>query len=287
MRKVAILSDSGCQIELGKYEDQGIFIVPLCITMNDQTYLDQKDISSIEVFEKMERENIMVMTSQPATGEMMNILTRIKDLGYDEVIGLPIATGLSSTLNGMKVAADMVDIPITLIDTKGTAGNHKYLTFTAAKLVKEGKTTEQMKSILEAMVENSGTIIMAPNLEHLKRGGRITPAVAMLAGMLKIVPVMELNYDLGGRIDTLAKVRTQSKAKVTIVNRLIELGVTAKDYKITIEHVLCEESALEVKKIILDKIGDIEIEVRELPSVVGAHMGVGGLGLQYIKKYVG
>lgn len=287
MRKVAILSDSGCQIELGKYEDQGIFIVPLCITMNDQTYLDQKDISSIEVFEKMERENIMVMTSQPATGEMMNILTRIKDLGYDEVIGLPIATGLSSTLNGMKVAADMVDIPITLIDTKGTAGNHKYLTFTAAKLVKEGKTTEQMKSILEAMVENSGTIIMAPNLEHLKRGGRITPAVAMLAGMLKIVPVMELNYDLGGRIDTLAKVRTLSKAKVTIVNRLIELGVTAKDYKITIEHVLCEESALEVKKIILDKIGDIEIEVRELPSVVGAHMGVGGLGLQYIKKYVG
>lgn len=287
MRKVAILSDSGCQIELGKYEDQGIFIVPLCITMNDQTYLDQKDISSIEVFEKMERENIMVMTSQPATGEMMNILTRIKDLGYDEVIGLPIATGLSSTLNGMKVAADMVDIPITLIDTKGTAGNHKYLTFTAAKLVKEGKTTEQMKSILEAMVENSGTIIMAPNLEHLKRGGRITPAVAMLAGMLKIVPVMELNYDLGGRIDTLAKVRTLSKAKLTIVNRLIELGVTAKDYKITIEHVLCEESALEVKKIILDKIGDIEIEVRELPSVVGAHMGVGGLGLQYIKKYVG
>lgn len=287
MRKVAILSDSGCQIELGKYEDQGIFIVPLCITMNDQTYLDQKDISSIEVFEKMERENIMVMTSQPATGEMMNILTRIKDLGYDEVIGLPIATGLSSTLNGMKVAADMVDIPITLIDTKGTAGNHKYLTFTAAKLVKEGKTTEQIQPIIEAMVENSGTIIMAPNLEHLKRGGRITPAVAMLAGMLKIVPVMELNYDLGGRIDTLAKVRTLSKAKVTIVNRLIELGVTAKDYKITIEHVLCEESALEVKKIILDKIGDIEIEVRELPSVVGAHMGVGGLGLQYIKKYVG
>lgn len=287
MRKVAILSDSGCQIELGKYEDQGIFIVPLCITMNDQTYLDQKDISSIEVFEKMERENIMVMTSQPATGEMMNILTRIKDLGYDEVIGLPIATGLSSTLNGMKVAADMLDIPITLIDTKGTAGNHKYLTFTAAKLVKEGKTTEQIQPIIEAMVENSGTIIMAPNLEHLKRGGRITPAVAMLAGMLKIVPVMELNYDLGGRIDTLAKVRTLSKAKVTIVNRLIELGVTAKDYKITIEHVLCEESALEVKKIILDKIGDIEIEVRELPSVVGAHMGVGGLGLQYIKKYVG
>ena len=101
------------------------------------------------------------MTSQPSTGEMMNVLERIKDAGYDEVIGLPIATGLSSTLNGMKVAADMVGIKITLVDTKGTAGNHKYLTFIANKLVKDGKTSEEIKTILEEMVEHSGTIIMA------------------------------------------------------------------------------------------------------------------------------
>lgn len=287
VKKIAILSDSGCQIELGKYEEQGIYIVPLCITMRDETYLDQKDISSIDVFKTMERENIMVMTSQPPTGEMMNIIQRIKDAGYDEIIGLPIATGLSSTLNGMKVAADMLEMPITLIDTKGTAGNHKYLTFVAAKLAKAGKTSAEIQTIMESMVEDSGTIIMAPNLEHLKRGGRITPAVAMLAGMLKIVPVMELNYQLGGKIDSLAKVRTLTKAKATMVNRMIEKGVNAKDYLVTIEHVLCEESALEIKQMILDKIGDVELELRELPSVVGAHMGVGGIGIQYIKKYQG
>lgn len=287
VKKIAILSDSGCQIELGKYEDQGIFIVPLCVTMRDQTYLDQKDISSIDVFKTMEKENIMVMTSQPSTGEMMNIIQKIKDAGYDEIIGLPIATGLSSTLNGMKVAADMLEMPITLIDTKGTAGNHKYLTFVAAKLAKAGKTSAEIQIIMESMVEDSGTIIMAPNLEHLKRGGRITPAVAMLAGMLKIVPVMELNYELGGRIDSLAKVRTLTKAKATMVNRMIEKGVNAKDYLVTIEHVLCEESALEIKQMILDKIGDVELELRELPSVVGAHMGVGGIGVQYIRKYQG
>ncbi len=285
MKNIAILADSGCQIELGQYESEGIYIVPLCITMKEKTYLDQKDITSIEVFETMEKEGIMVMTSQPSTGEMMKILEKIKEDGYDEVIGLPIATGLSSTLNGMKVAADMVDIPITLIDTKGTAGNHKYLTFLAASLAKEGKTAEDIKTILEDIVEHSGTIILAPNLDHLKKGGRITPAVALLAGMLKIVPVMELNYDLGGKIDTLAKVRTLSKAKATLVDRMKELGVNAKDYKITIEHVLCEASALDVKQMILDKIGYAEIELRELPAVVGAHMGVGGLGVQYIKKY--
>lgn len=287
MKKIAIIADSGCQIEMGKYEEQGIFIVPLSITMKDHTYLDQKEISSVEVFETMEKENIMVMTSQPATGELVDIFQRIKEAGYEEVLGLPIATGLSSTLNGMKLASDMVDIPITLVDTKGTAGNHKYLVMTASQLVAEGKTIEEIAKIMSSMVEDSGTIIMAPNLEHLKKGGRITPAVAILAGMLKIVPVMELNYDLGGKIDTLAKVRTISKAKLTIVNRLIELGVNAKEYKITIEHVLSEASAKDIKQLIVEKIGQMEIELRELPAVVGAHMGVGGLGIQYIKKYVG
>lgn len=287
MKKVAILSDSGCQIELEKYEDQGIFIVPLCITMNDKTYLDQKEITSIEVFEKMEKENLTVKTSQPSTGVLVETIQKIKDLGYDEIIGLPIATGLSSTLNGMKVAADMVDIPITLVDTKGTAGNHKYLTFIAAKLLSAGKSPEDVVTILRKMVEDSGTIIMAPNLDHLKKGGRITPAVALLAGMLKIVPVMELNYDLGGKIDTLAKVRTATKARLTLVDRMIEKGVNFKDYKITIEHVLCEESALMLKELVLEKIGNIEMELRELPAVVGAHMGVGGIGIQYIRKYAG
>ena len=98
---------------------------------------------------------------------------------------------------------------------------------------------------------------------------------------------MELNYDLGGKIDTLAKVRTASKARLTLVNRMIEKGVNAKDYKVTIEHVLCEESALELKKLVLEKIGNVEMELRELPSVVGAHMGVGGIGIQYIRKYAG
>lgn len=285
MVKIAILSDSGCQIELESYEKRGLFVVPLCITIDNHTYLDQKDISSLEVFEIMEKEKKHVKTSQPATGELVRVMQRIKDLGYEHIIGLPIATGLSSTLNGMKVAADMVEIPISLVDTKTTAGNHKYLSMTALKLVEEGKDVDEIVNILTELVETSGTIIMAPNLEHLRRGGRITPAVALLGGMLKIVPVMELNYEIGGKIDTLAKVRTLSKARLTAISRMVELGVNKDDYFITIEHVLCEDSALALQDILFDKIGKVGVYLRELPSVVGAHMGVGGLGIQYIKKY--
>lgn len=285
MNRIAILADSGCQLEIGKYEDQDIFIVPLCITLKGKTYADQRDITSLEVFEIMDKEKIAVQTSQPIPGDIIEVLEKIKEAGYDEVIGLPIGTGLSSTLNAMRMAAEMVDIPITLIDIKGTAGNHKYLALCASMLIKAGKKLEEIKAILEDLVEHSGTIITTPNMTQLKRGGRVTPAVALIANMLKIVPVMELNRELGGKIDTLATVRTFTRAKQTMVNRMVELGVNAKEYHITIEHVLDPNAAKELQMMIQDKIGDIEMEVRELPAVVGAHMGVGGLGVQYIKKY--
>lgn len=221
MEKIAILADSGCQIPVGSRENEGIFIAPLTITMEGKSYLDDIEIHSIDVFERMEKDDIMVMTSQPSTGSLQEAVQKIKDQGYSHVIGLPIATGLSSTMNGMKLACDMLEMPVTLVDTKGTASNQKYLVEVAAKLAREGKSPEEIKEILEKLVEDSATIIMVPNLDHLKKGGRITPAVAALAGLLKIVPIMKLNYSLGGKIDSFGKVRTAKKANLKIIDHMV------------------------------------------------------------------
>lgn len=282
MKKIAVLADSGCQIEITG-DHPGIYIAPLCITMKQKTYLDQLEVTSIDVFKTMEKENLIVQTSQPSTGEMLKAVEKIKEDGYEEIIGIPIATGLSSTLNGMKVACDMVGLPITLVDSKGTARNQRELAYKARELVEAGKDVDYIKDVLEDMVEHSGTVIMVPNLDHLKKGGRITPAVALLAGMLKIVPVMELNYKLGGKIDTLTKVRTIKKAAKSLIDRAIEKGADASTYAFAIEHVLCEKEANDLKDYLISQIGECDVVVRELPAVVGAHMGVGGIGVQYIK----
>lgn len=285
MTKIAILADSGCQLPIGKLESKGIYIVPLIITMKGKSYLDQQEIDSLTVFKTMQKEGIMVMTSQPSTGVLEATVQKIKDDGYDHIIALPIATGLSSTLNGMKLACDMVGIDVTLIDTKGTARNQKELVETASQLVRMGKNISEIQQCLQDMIDHSGTIIMVPNLDHLKKGGRITPAVALLAGLLKIVPIMKLNYKLGGKIDTLDKVRTVKKANLKIIDHMInECHVNKEDYVFAIEHVLSEEMALQMKQKIIEKLGECDILVRELPAVVGAHMGIGGIGYQFIRK---
>ena len=288
MSKIAILADSGCQLPVGLLEDQGIYIVPLTITMQDKSYLDLVEIEAEEVFKKMEATGEVVKTSQPATGVIQAAVNKIKDAGYEHIIALSIATGLSSTINGMKLACDMVGLPVTLFDTKSTASNHRYLIRVTKKLIDEGKSIEEIEKIITAMIEQSGTLIMAPNLDHLKKGGRITPAVAMLGNLLKIVPVMKLNYSLGGKIDTLDKVRTIKKANLKIIEHMVEeCKVNNKDYIIAIEHVLSDDLVASMKQALIDKIGECEIIVRELPAVVGAHMGVGGVGYQFIKKYEG
>ncbi|WP_027090257.1 DegV family protein [Thomasclavelia saccharogumia] len=288
MNKIAVLADSGCQLPIGTLEDQGIYIVPLTITMNNKTYLDLEEITALEVFERMNETGEIVKTSQPSTGSIQAAVHKIKAAGYEHIIALSIATGLSSTLNGMKLACDMVGMPVTLIDTKGTASNHRYLIRVAKTLIDEGKDIGEIESILTSMVEESGTLIMAPNLDHLKKGGRITPAVAMLGNLLKIVPVMKLNYDLGGKIDTLDKVRTVKKANLKIIDYMVDVcGINNQDYIIAIEHVLVDELAQSMKQILIERIGKCQIIVRELPAVVGAHMGVGGVGYQFIKKYGG
>ena len=244
MNKIAVLADSGCQLPIGTLEDQGIYIVPLTITMNNKTYLDFEEITALEVFERMNETGEIVKTSQPSTGSIQAAVHKIKAAGYEHIIALSIATGLSSTLNGMKLACDMVGMPVTLIDTKGTASNHRYLIRVAKTLIDEGKDISEIESILTSMVEESGTLIMAPNLDHLKKGGRITPAVAMLGNLLKIVPVMKLNYDLGGKIDTLDKVRTVKKANLKIIDYMVDVcGINNQDYIIAIEHVLVDELA--------------------------------------------
>lgn len=279
--KIAILADSGCQLLGG----EGIYIAPLTITINGKGYLDNKEITSLEVFEKMEKEEVQVMTSQPATGVIQEVVEQIKADGYDHIIALAIGTGLSSTLNGMKLACDLLDMPVTLVDTKGTARNHAYLVEVASELIKENKSVEEIKTILEDLVEHSCTMITVSDLKQLKKGGRVTPAVAALAGLLKIVPVMKLNNELGGKIDTFDKVRTFKKANLTIIDHLInDCKVNGQEYVFAIEHVLCEDMAKQMKELLIEKLGPCDILVRELPAVVGAHMGIGGIGFQYIKK---
>ena len=97
---------------------------------------------------------------------------------------------------------------------------------------------------------------------------------------------MKLNYSLGVNIECFVILLRTNNANLKIIDHMVnECKVNNKNYVFGIEHVLSEELALEMKQKLIEQIGECEILVRELPAVVGAHIGIGGIGYQYIRKY--
>ena len=286
MKKVAVVTDSNAGIRQKEAKELGIFVLPMPFTIDDQTYYEDINLTHEEFFEK-QLNGAEIFTSQPVVGNVKELWDQIlKD--YDEIVHIPMSSGLSGSCQTAMMLAQEYDNRVFVVDSQRISVTQKYDVIDAKRLADQGKSGQEISDILTENKLNASIYITVNTLDYLKKGGRITPAVATLAGLLKIVPIMKLNYDLGGKIDTFGKVRTAKKANLKIIDHMVnECKVNNKNYVFAIEHVLSEDLALEMKQKLIEQIGECEILVRELPAVVGAHMGIGGIGYQYIRKYEG
>ena len=286
MKKVAIVTDSNAGIRQEEAKELGIFVLPMPFTIDGQTYYEDINLTQEEFFEK-QISGAEIFTSQPVVGNVKELWDQIlKD--YDEIVHIPMSSGLSGSCQTACMLAQEYDNRVFVVDSQRISVTQKYDVIDAKRMADEGKSGQEIYDILTENKLNASIYITVNTLDYLKKGGRITPAVATLAGLLKIIPIMKLNYDLGGKIDSFGKVRTAKKANLKIIDHMVnDCKVNNKDFVFAIEHVLCEDLALEMKQKLIEQIGECEILVRELPAVVGAHMGIGGIGYQYIKKYEG
>ena len=149
-------------------------------------------------------------------------------------------------------------------------------------LYEQGKTIAELKAFCQSVIDTTDTLLLPNDLNHLRRGGRLTPVAALLGGLLKIKPVLQINQSTKGKIDVLDKVRTMSKAMDKVIERLIAQGV-GEGYCIYVAHVDDEAGAKVYRDKIAAKIPTAQIEIIPLVSVVGVHTGLGCQALQTFK----
>ena len=288
MGKVVILTDSSSGIRQAEAQQLGISVLPMPFFINGETLFEDINLTQDTFYEHL-TDGAEISTSMPAVGDLTDRWDELLK-EYDEIVYIPLSSGLSSSCETATALSsdEEYEGKVFVVNNQRISVTQKQSVFDAIRLAESGKSGKEIKDILEDAKFQSSIYIMVDTLYYLKKGGRITPAVAMLGNLLKIVPVMKLNYELGGKIDSLDKVRTVKKANLRIIEHMVdECKVNNHDYIFAIEHVLAEELAQTMKQVLIDKIGECQIVVRELPSVVGAHMGVGGIGYQYIRKYEG
>lgn len=280
--KTAVITDSGSNIYYENLEiPADLFVVPLQVIDGETSYREGVDITILDTYE-MVKNGKLLKTSLPILGDIEAKFREIKALGYERIFAVPITTGLSSTISAMKTIASQVDIVFDYFDCYTTARVQLECALKAVEMFKEDKEISEIKEVLQDMIDHSVTFVLPTDMDHLARGGRLTPLAAKLAGFLKINPVLYLNEETKGKIESFTKVRTMKKAMKVVSDYFAEHQVDER-YRICVAHVLDKVSGEYMLNLLKQRFPKTDIYLTDLISVVGIHTGIGCIAVQYVK----
>lgn len=214
--KTAIMVDSGCDISQEFIENYDIKVLRLKVLYGDRMYSDGLDIDPLEVYRRFPQE--IPTTSTPNMYEVSELVNEIKSEGYEKIIGITISSGLSGTYNAVAMAFEEEDIETFAFDTKNISIGAGLLAMWAAKKLSEGWTFEAVKHGLNDKISDSKVFFYMDTLDYLRKGGRISPAVAIVGKALNLKPIISCNEK--GTYYTVSKIRGQHKGLEKLMDSL-------------------------------------------------------------------
>lgn len=284
MKKVAVVTDSNVGIRQKEAKELGIFVLPMPFTIDDQTYYEDINLTHEEFFEK-QLNGAEIFTSQPVVGNVKELWDQIlKD--YDEIVHIPMSSGLSGSCQTAIMLAQEYDNRVFVVDSQRISVTQKYDVIDAKRLADQGKSGQEICDILTENKLNASIYITVNTLDYLKKGGRITPAAALLGGMLKIKPILQIQ---GEKLDSFAKTRTMARG-TKIMKEAIAKDIKERfddDYHnvhICVAYTYDEAPALELKKELEELYPGENIICDPLSLSVSCHIGPHSLAIAICKK---
>ena len=288
MSKVAIVTDSNSGIRQEEGKKLGIYVLPMPFTIDGETFYEDINLTHSEFFDKL-MSGAEVFTSQPLVGDVSKLWDDVLK-EYDEIVYIPMSSGLSGSCQTAIMLANEYDGKVQVVDSQIISVTQKWDVLDAIELSKQGKSAKEIKEILEANKLNASIYITVNTLEYLRKGGRITPAVAILGGMMKIKPILQIQ---GEKLDTFSKSRTLSKATKIMIEAIqkdieerldpIEKG---KNVHICIAYTYDPQPALELKEELQQLYPNSNIICDPLSLSVSCHIGPHALAIAACKKII-
>lgn len=283
--KVAVITDSNSGITQSQGRELGIRVVPMPFMINGELFEEDISLSQQAFYEQMEN-GADITTSQPSPGDLIALWKEILT-EYDEIVHIPMSSGLSSSCQTAMVLAEDFDGRVQVVNNQRIAVTQRQSALDAKEMADHGFTAAQIKDKLEQMKAESGIYVTVTTLKYLKKGGRVTPAAAALGTLLQIKPVLQIH---GEKLDAFSKARTMKQAKGTMLAAVAhELerfeDPTAEYTWLAVAHSNCEEVALEFAEEVRQLYpGTDVIRIDPLSLSIACHTGPGALGLTCAKK---
>ncbi|GAA0083964.1 DegV family protein [Clostridium sp. CTA-7] len=282
--KVRLITDSACDLSIDYVQENNIEVVPLTVNINGEFIPD--DLGQTlkhEDFYKMIKEGAMPSTAQVNVGDFFEVFKKCVDQG-DAIIYIGLSSSLSGTYNSSTIARQMIleenpNAIIHVIDSLSVSVGEGLLVYHANEMLKDEVSIESVVNFVE---ENKRKIIHAitvNDLNHLKRGGRISGTVAAVGSLLGIKPTLKIDDE--GNVIPGDKIKGRKKALKYLVQELKEKAINPEEQVIFICHADCLSEAEDVKKMILEEVKVKDILINSIGAVIGTHGGPGTLALVF------
>ena len=284
MSKVAIVTDSNSGITQKRGEELGIYVLPMPFFIDGELYLVDITLSQEQFYEKLGADS-EISTSQPSPGDVMDLWDKLLE-DYDEIVCIPMSSGLSSTCETALSLAQDYDEKVQVVNNQRISVTQEQSVYDAIKLRDEGKSAAEIRQVLEKEKMQASIYITVDTLKYLKKGGRITPAAAAIGTVLNLKPVLQIQ---GEKLDAFAKVRGWKAAKKTMLNA-IEKDLTDRFADVKDQMVLgmaytcSKEEADEWKNEIQTRFPDYELVEGSLSLSIACHIGPGAMAITCMKR---
>lgn len=282
---IGIVTDSNSGITSKEANEWGVTVIPMPFYINGELYYEGLTLNQKEFYKFLE-DNLDVNTSQPSPGDVMKTWDEVlKEKEY--IIYIPMSSSLSGTYETAVMLAEEYEGKVFVVNNRRISVTQLQSVKDAINLVKKGKSAKEIKEILEDRQYQASIYIVPDTLDYLKKGGRLTPAVASFAKVLNIKPVLQIQ---GEKLDAFKKVRGMKQAKRAmkeaiaddIKNRFSDIPSMKIYAAYTGEKEIGDAWKLELE----EAFPSYNIEAYPLSLSVSCHIGPGALGIACVEELI-
>ena len=275
--QVAVVTDSTAYLPDEAVQRFGIEVVPLYVVLAGRSGEEGRDIGPADVARTLSVRGSHVSTSRPTPGDFVTAYRRCLDAGAEQIVSVHLSAELSGTWDAARLAAAQVgEHVVRVVDSRSVAMGTGFAVLAAARAAAAGAEVGAVVEAARRTAADSRMFFVVDTLEHLRRGGRIGPAAALLGSALAVKPLLHVR---DGEVVPLEKVRTFARALSRLVQRAVEAAGPGP-VAVAVHHLAAAERAERLAGELRERLPRLtELYVSEIGAAIGAHVGPGSVGV--------
>ncbi len=276
--KIAIVTDSTCDIPQDLLEEYSIIVVPQIVIWDNEEYLDRVNLQPHEFYQKLINEPTYPSSSAAPIESFVHAYDEAENRGAQEILVLTVSGEMSRTHQNATLAAEQTDLRVKVIDSRAPSMGLGWQVLAAARLLREGGMLNELVAKTAELRQRLALFVGMESIEYLQKGGRIGGAAKWVGTMLHIRPVISINHG-SGLVEPVALARTHQKMVDLIVSKFSEKMAKDRLLHISVLHGNCPDEGELLAQRILSELHPCELLLSITGPVLGLNTGPNALAL--------